>query len=129
MVNLKFSITIHFLHSEPDSNRYRQFWRLSCYRYHIRVFFADSSGLESEQQESKSCVLTNYTMNHFFVDQNRIERFPFAFQTNVQTFYTTDPWYLSPDLNWDFTGFKAVFSANWNREASVREKGFEPPIS
>ncbi len=27
--------------------------------------------------------------------------------------------YLSPDSNWDFTGFKAVFSANWNREASL----------
>ncbi len=25
----------------------------------------DSSGFEPKQQESKSCVLTNYTMNHF----------------------------------------------------------------
>ena len=57
---------------------------------HYRSNFVDSSGLEPEQQESKSFVLTNYTMNQF-ADQNRIERLPLVFQTNVQTFYTTDP--------------------------------------
>ncbi|VXC08151.1 hypothetical protein CHRYSEO8AT_480023 [Chryseobacterium sp. 8AT] len=30
--------------------------------------------------------------------------------------------YLSPDSNWDFTKFKTVFSANWNREAILYGK-------
>lgn len=52
--------TIHFLHSEPDSNPYHQFWRLRCCHYIIGVVFLlihQGLNLNNKSQSLVCCQL------------------------------------------------------------------------
>ncbi len=124
----KFTLPLHFLHSEQDSNLYHQFWRLRCCHYTIRVVFVDSSGLEPEQQESKSCVLTHYTMNHFLWIKTELNGSLLLFR---QTCRPSTPLILfcaSPQIRTGTLRGLKPFSLPIGIERHfVREEGLEPP--
>lgn len=62
--------------------------------YFFFIEFTNASHFELEQQESKSCVLTHYTTNQFFVE---VVRFELTQQTatDLQSVPTLQRWRTS----------------------------------